>query len=43
MLMMAQASGGWLTIPFEYVAVFVGLMFTAGVLYLVQRWLEARG
>jgi hypothetical protein len=40
MLLIAQSSGGWLTVPFEYVAVFVGVMFTVGVLYLVHRYLE---
>ena len=42
MLLIAQSSGEWLTVPFEYVAVFVGLMFTTGVLYLVHRYLEEK-
>ncbi len=42
MSLIAQSSG-LLTVPFEYVAVFVGLMFTAGVLYLVRRYLNEKG
>ena len=49
MLLLLQASGepsdklgGLVTVPFEFVAVAVGVLVTTGLVYLVHRLLEDR-
>lgn len=42
MWLYAQSAGGLVTVPFEFVAVFVGILFTGGVLYLVRKYVDER-
>lgn len=40
MWLVAQSSDGLITVPFEYVAILVGILFTGGILYLAHRFLD---
>ena len=40
MWLVSQSSSGLLTVPFEYVAVVVGLLVTGGLLYLANRYFD---